>query len=445
MTVMKPNVILIVCDALRKDIMDLYGGPARMPNMRKLAREAMVYENCIAPATWTFPSHASLFTGMYPSQHGVHETRELKAGACAKLNKTLGAPRLAEQLEQEGYNTICISNNYMISRHSGFDYGFKTFMNLESSPWVQSDIAAEASRLGADPLQVLKALVKTGKIHKIPTYAKELLRIRKLADAKDWPTRKGADFVLDILENTSLSRNFFLFINFFEMHDPYKGENWREMLDNVFDVKKLNGRKVDYLKHQYVLSGEFLDEQIGRLVKLLKARGLYDSTMLIITSDHGQAFNEHGVMYHGDYLYDEILRVPLIVKYPMLKKFKKRKGYQSLVCVPAMIFDILGGRDDSALTRREVFAESYGSIGGVPKSYRHMKEYFVQRYEKVRKAAYMDGYKLTLNGTDGTVEEFMKNGRNISTSSGGNIRMLKLLVNEIDKFRGREEFELPAV
>jgi len=442
---MKPNVIILICDTMRKSIMDMYGGPARLPNINALAKDSMVYDDCIAPETWTFPSHASMFTGMYASEHGIHETKTEKMSELIEANSKLKARRLPEQMQSKGYSTLCLSNNFMLSRVTGFDYGFDNFLTLDSSPWIQSKIATEARHIGADPLQVFFELVRRGRFDTILKYAQEMRRIQKVTKVTGYPLNKGSAFTNELLANATLNESFFLFINFWEMHEPYVGFSDKELLDNLTGIRKFSEAKIAFLKKQYVLSGEFLDSQIGRFVQILKDRGLYDDSMIIITSDHGQAFNEHGYMYHGTYLYDEIVRVPLIIKYPKGKKFRKRKGYQSLVNIPKLISSVISGGDDGAITTRCAFAEAYGNIDFIPKNYEHMREYVNQKYEKIRKAVYMDGYKLTLNGTDGTIEEFMEGDRNISASARGNARILKALVEEMDKFKGKEEFKLPDV
>ena len=430
---------------MRKSIMDMYGGPARLPNINALAKDSMVYDNCIAPETWTFPSHASMFTGMYASEHGIHETKDKKVSWLIDANSKLEAERLPETMQDKGYSTLCISNNYMLTRNTGFDYGFDNFLTLETSPWSQSKLATEARNLGADPMQVLNVLVRKGRFDTIIKYAREMMRIRQIAKTANYPLSKGAELTNELLMNATLNEPLFLFVNFWEMHEPYVGFSDKELLDDLTGIKKFGDKKVEFLKRQYILEGEFLDAQVGRFIKMLKSRGLYDNSMIILTSDHGQAFDEHGYIYHGTYLYDEIVRVPLIIKYSKSKKFKKRKGYQSLVNIPRLISDIVKGKDDGSLTTRTAFAEAYGSIDFLPKSYDHLRASFEQKYEKVRKAVYMDGYKLTLNGSDGTIEEFMKDGRDIRVGSERNSRMLRLLVRKIDEFRGDEEFRLPEV
>ena len=211
---MKPNIILIVCCSLRKDLMG-----AKTPNLNRLSKEAMVYDNCISPGTWTFPSHVSLFTGMYPHEHGVHEiTNGEKVVYCRKANIALSAPRLAEQLEAKGYSTTCISNNFMLSaERSGFQYGFGRFIQYDASPWFKSKIVMEARGLGANPMQVLVELLKRGRIGDLPKYAKELIRVKEIARETNYPIDKGATNTAKMLADLPLKPSFFLFIGLFEL------------------------------------------------------------------------------------------------------------------------------------------------------------------------------------------------------------------------------------
>ena len=442
---MKPNVILLVCDSMRKSIMDMYKGPAKLPNIGRLAKDSMVYDNCIAPETWTFPSHASLFTGMYAKDHGIHETKERKISWLIDANSKMKTKRLAQRMGERGYSTLCISNNYMLTRFTGFDQGFDNFLTLESSPWMQSKMATEARDLGADPMQVLSTLVRSGRFSTIVNYAKEMRKIQKVAKVSGYPLKKGSDFTNELLRNMTLNEPFFLFLNFWEMHEPYVGFSDKELFDYLAGIKKFSESKISFLKKQYVLEAEFVDEQVGMLVEMLKRRGLYDDTMLILTSDHGQEFNEHGFMYHGTYVHDEIVRVPLIIKYPNSRKFRKREGYQSLVSIQKLIESVVAGRDDSVLTTRCAFAESYGNMDFMPKSYDRWKPYVDRTYEKVRKAVYMDGYKLTVNGTDGTIEEFMKDDKSIGLDDDRNGKMLEALLEKMHEFVGKEKFKMPRI
>lgn len=434
-----PNVILIVFDTLRKSILDMYGGEARVPNLRSLAKDSMVYENCIAPGTWTFPSHVSLFTGMYASEHGVHEKKHEKVKVLAEENSRLKATRLAEMMKSYGYKTMSISNNFMLSRATGFDTGFDAFATLESSPWMQSKLANEARDMGADSLQVAKELIRRNRVLDLISFGVEYIKIQYKIALSGYPLKKGAERINSALDETSFESPFFLFVNYFEAHEPYIGYSDKECQEDLAGVKPMSKRRIEYMKEQYVREVEYLDGQVGALVAMLKRKKLYSDALIILTSDHGQAFNEHGFMYHGIYLYDEIVRVPLIVKYPKARRFKHREGYQSLVSMPRFIREVISGGDDSALTTKSAFAEAFSTIASMPESYKDRKKYMDEKYEKVRQAVYKKGYKLTLNVTDNKVEEFLHGEKPVSPDSKEHASAYKDLLSELRKFnRGKK-------
>lgn len=443
---MAPNIILIVCDTLRKDILELYGGEAKTPNLKKFIKDSMVYDNAIAPSPWTFPSHVSLFTGLYASQHGVHETEKRKIPELMPMNMKLEGEQLADYLSGMGYNTIGMSNNIMVSRFTGFGRGFAHFFNIENDPWLQSKKVREAMEEGAGPWEIAIGLLKQGRFDKMAEYAREFARVRNLARAINFPIDKGAELTNRILFDTDLNTQFFLFLNYFEVHDPYKGENRKEKWAHFADVKLMSLEKIGYLKNQYIVEMEYLDEKLGELMEMLKLRGLYDDSLIIITSDHGQAFNEHGYMYHEVYLYDEIIRIPLIIKYPHNKKFKKRSGYQSFARLYALIRDTVEGRDDRRLTERYAIAEAYGipRLSVIPKLYRQREgAHLKAKYERVRKAIYKDGFKLTVDGSEGVIEEFMKN--DLPANPEKNKAKVRELIHDLEKFVGEDSFLFPEI
>lgn len=441
---MGPNVVLVVCDTLRKDVLGVYGGEANTPFLNSFAREAMVYENAIAPSPWTYPSHVSLFTGQYVSEHGVHETEKIKLLGLTRYHNQLKTERLAEYLSGKGYETFGISNNIMVSPFTSFDRGFDSFISLDPAPKTGvEEIFKEARKLGASPAQIAKELLKRGRFKDLLRYAGAWQRINKLNKAMDYPLEKGSRLTNDIVANCKLDPSFFYFINFVEMHEPYTGYKPKETWDNFTGVKPIAGRKADFLKAQYVKEAEYLDRALEALVKTLKRRGFYDDTMIIITSDHGQAFNEHGYMYHNTYLYDEIIRIPLIIKYPHGKKFPKKAGYQSLVNVSRQIHETMEGGNDSAITKEAVFSEAYGDVTVLPGGYNDRKSYVRNKYEKVRKAVYKDGFKLTVNGTDGVIEEFLKGDKEADLKVHRSAA--ERLIEELDIFKGSEKFKLPSL
>ena len=441
---MEPDVLLIVCDSLRKDIMELYGGEARTPNLLKLKDDAVVYDNAIAPSPWTFPSHVSLFTGLYLNEHKVHETEKDKLLDLTKFNLDLKTERLAEFFSQKGYNTLGISNNPMVSVQTAFDIGFQNFFMIDPFPVSKEDpVFQEARKLGASPREIAIKLLKQGKFGKILEFAKLRKREKLISEVINFPLDKGAELTNKLLANGNWESKFFRFINFLEVHEPYRNYNSKEVWDNVTGIKPLSQKATQNIRKEYIAEMEYLDGQIGKLISNLKKAGKYDNTMIIITSDHGQAINEHGYMLHSTYLYDELTRIPLMIKYPGSRKSAAKKGYQNLVYLPKLIKEVMEGGDDSSVYSETTFSEAYGAVIVLPGGYKNREEYVRKTYEKVRKAIYKDGFKLTVNGTDGIIEEFMEGGKNIKVED--NKEKAKELLNEIDIFKGKEDFKIPEI
>ncbi len=441
---MEPNIILIVCDSLRKDIMELYGGKAKTPNLIELSKDSMVYENCVAPSPWTFPSHVSLFTGLYLNEHGVHETEDSVLLDLSKPNINLKAERLAEYLYDLGYNTLGISNNPMVSATTGFDIGFNNLFFIDPFPINKEDpLFKEAKNIGASPLSIAIRLIKSGNFKKLFEFYNIKRKEKLTSKALNFPLDKGASLTNRLLKSTNIKEKSFIFINFMEVHEPYRNYNSKKVWDNITGIKKLDKKFVDNVRKEYLKEMEYLDYQIGLFIKHLKNMNLYDDSLIIVTSDHGQALNEHGYLLHKVYLYEELTRIPLIIKYPKNKKFENKNGYQSLISIKNLIKSVIQGGDDSQLYLDKVFSEAYGADIILPGGYKGREKYIKDTYEKRRKAVYKDGFKLTVNGTDGKIEEFMKDGKNINLEDNKN--KVNELLEEIEIFKGKEDFKIPYI
>jgi arylsulfatase A-like enzyme len=408
-----PNVIIIVCDTLRRDVLSAYGGDARTPNLKRFAGESMVYDNAITPSSWTFPSHVSLFTGLNPIEHGVRDGKGIRLADLFKLNSKLGLETVAQFLGRRGYNTVGVSNNLVISKFGGFDRGFDTFRNIEINPWVQSDIVRKAMGEGVTVWEIAATLIKQGRAGDLPVYFSEFMRVRREARAVNFPVEKGARETNRILSDSKLQPPLFLFVNFYDAHDPYEGEDRKEKWDHFAGIKSISPGSAARLKEGYIDCVEALDRNIGDTIRMLKDRGLYEDSIIIITSDHGQAFNEHGFVGHGTYLHDELVRIPLMIRFPHGRKFRKRAGYQSLVNVFRMIRDVVDGGDDSKLTSDSALSEAFGypAVPFIPASYKARNGYIESTYDRQRIAVFKDGFKLSVNQSDGKVEEFSRSGR----------------------------------
>lgn len=436
--------MLVVCDTLRQDLMGLYGGSAKTPFLNAFSKETVVYRNAIAPSSWTFPSHVSLLTGLYPGEHKVHETKTEKLLKLTKFNVELRAERISEYLKRNGYNTLGISNNPMVGPVTYFDVGFDFFFSLDPFPISKKDKTFEEARqLGASPGAIAKALLKKGQVDKLIKFAQFWLRNKSMERALNFPLDKGSALTNKILANGNWESKFFKFINLMEVHEPYEHYKSKEVWDNVTGIRKMRDKSIREIKSQYMAEIEYLDSALSRLVKTLKSKDLYDDTLIIITSDHGQAMNEHGYMLHSTYLYDELTRIPMIVKYPHGKRYETKKGYQNLTSIPKLIKNIIEGGDDSPLTNEATFSEAFGAVIELPGGYERRKNYVKNTYEKVRKTVYKNGFKMTVNGTDGTIEEFMKGNKDVPIKD--NKTGAEDLLQEIDIFKGNERFLIPDI
>jgi len=199
------------------------------------------------------------------------------------------------------------------------------------------------------------------------------------------------------------------------------------------------------ITESYIQSAASLDTIIAKLLTFLKSNGYIDNTVVALTSDHGQSiFEEMGYYGHGNLLLDRIVEVPLIIKVPGKGKIKTDLGYQSTSRLYEFLPQIATENlNYDSITSEICFSESYGTIDKNVAKYKN-KTNFQDVYKKInsiRKVIFKDGYKLVLNLSNGTVEEFKKNGRNITTDS--NKLEFRQLVEEIKTFSWNEDLCYP--
>jgi arylsulfatase A-like enzyme len=246
------SLVLVTIDTLRADRLGVYGSDVGTPNMDRIAREGAFAENAFVQVPLTRPSHLSLFTGRYPFEHGVRQN--------VSPRFEVDMPLLAEILRQNGFRTAGFVSSLVVSSESGLDRGFETF----------SDDFEE----GSDRALFLDSVQRRG----------------------DATTEEAIAWLRD----NSGSR-FFLWVHLYDPHDPYEPPEPY--------ASRYAGRPYD---------GEvaFADELVGRLDRALGELGVAEKTLLVVTSDHGEAFEEHGETGHGYFTYDTTLRVPLIFRGP---------------------------------------------------------------------------------------------------------------------------------
>jgi arylsulfatase A-like enzyme len=295
------NVLLISIDTLRPDHLQCYGyDRATSPAVDVLARDGVLFATAIAQAPSTLPSHASILTGLVPSHHGAfHHAR-------ARLPDHITT--LAEILKEAGFTTAAFHGGGQMAETFGLSQGFDRYQLVDRERF---------SRV--------------------------------------------VDHGIQWLEETALDR-FFLFLHTYETHVPYQAREYLKHFENeyqgrlpdlmrvaVFDEVNFGGRELspadfDHVLNAYDAAIRVMDSSVERIIDYLKARGAYDKTLIVFTSDHGEEFGEHGkVAYHCHTVYDELIKVPLIVKLPHSAQAKTRIQSQvrSIDIVPTVL-DVLG-------------------------------------------------------------------------------------------------------
>jgi choline-sulfatase len=292
------NVILYLVDTLRKDHLGCYGyGKPVSPRVDAFAREATLFRNAVAQSSWTRPSVASMLTGLLPRTHGVHRRPD---------SLSPGAVTLAERLRERGFRTAAFVTNSNVHRSFGFGQGFEEY---------------RLTPHGRDTAGNLNALTA------------------------GW---------LDTLGKAP----FFLFLHTIEPHTPYQpppafrerfAPGVPEELGRVRVLKELNSGKrpvtpglVRDLTALYDAEIAANDAAFGDLVDLLKERRLWDSTIILFVSDHGEEFHDHGGWEHGRTLHTEMLDVPLIVRLPGVGEGRAVDRLAQHVDLVPTILDALG-------------------------------------------------------------------------------------------------------
>lgn len=389
----KFNISIIVADALRLDTFQELNKRRGM-NLSELGKFTYL-DRCIAPATWTLPSHASLFLGQYPSEHGAHETDTIK---CLDIDRImLRSKTFITDLKNQGYTTYAITSNPYLSPVYGFDE-FDHFLEetyftdvygsiFEVSDRLKPMISKYRNQYGSNVLKISQAMLRDDPrlfFRALATglYLTPLAALKKMkANMVDnWPLEKGGKNMVRTIREMQLKRPFFFFANFMEPHDPYVGTPARDMSWATSYMKeKVDPELVKLWKRKYLEASIRGYRYTYETVKDLIGR-FGEDQMIIVISDHGQSLNEHGYIGHGVELTDESVQVPFAVMMPKGFEEVKSNDYSSLVNVRSFISAALEGdaRAMGRLYSKVVKAESFG----IPENITHVKGIDL---EKVRK------------------------------------------------------------
>jgi arylsulfatase A-like enzyme len=330
-----PHIILIIMDTVSAKRCSLYGHTcSTTPGLARLATDAVVYRHCFTPAAWTIPSHISLFTGLFPGQHGGNNMNFIYPGEYYTL---------PEVLKDSGYATMAISSNLLISRQMKFNFGFDEFHSMESLfstdryYHMRETINALKPQIKSD-LKEAGLILQKSWAEKYPLYPVQHILDRiywkywgNIIEYSSHATKRTFQLAQKLLKRIRNSP-VFLFINVMEAHDKYNPPrrflqgldrkqlketslNKRGALDFYFDPPELPYEK-ELVRRLYEQEVTYLDEVLSDFMHFLEKAGLQDDTLLIVTADHGESLGEHGIWGHIFGLYNELIHVPLLIKYP---------------------------------------------------------------------------------------------------------------------------------
>ncbi|GBD25704.1 Arylsulfatase [bacterium HR30] len=329
----QPNIVLVVVDTLRADALGIAGGTSATPHMDALARDGVWFRNAYAQSSWTRPSIATILTGQYSPLHGaVHKFDPLPDEVRT----------VAEILRDAGYWTAAFVTNINVAPIFNFQQGFGEYHYLP--PAFYFGASDSATRLSA--YKLLRML------------RERFLRRRLYYHHYYQDARVVTERVSQWLAEAP-PRPFFLFVHYMDPHDPY------------FEIP-YNGRgiarvvepspppdRAEEMRRLYAQDVQYFDGYFGALMEEFRRRELYDDTVFILTADHGEEFYEHGGWWHGTTLYEEQIRVPLIVRLPGGRErgIERTDLAQTLDILPTILGQA-GVALNEALPGRDLFSAS---------------------------------------------------------------------------------------
>ena len=337
------NIILIVVDAFRPKNLSLFGYQKKTDkNLKKIAKDNLLFKNFFSSSNATAPSLMSIFTGKYPVNHGIiHQFPYTTNEEIDKMKKEAGF-WLPEYLRKKGYNTIAIDWIGMWFK-DGFDY-------YEEKEEKQTKL----KRLMSTPF-VKKILLN------LPNWAyrfgKKIVKTR--ASANFSPAKDTMNLGISKIQNSE--KPLFLFMHFWDTHFPFpttkfRGSKERD-IDKILDKIESKSQKEYFKKRitdiglysiqdmidKYDASIKEVDKQIGKLHDYLKKNNLWEDTILIILGDHGTNLTEHGIYFSSSGVYDDTLHVPFIMHLPEYGG-KEIKEFAQNIDISPTILDYLGDK-----------------------------------------------------------------------------------------------------
>ena len=415
----KPNVILVSLDTLRADHLSIYGYERRTsPYLESVMSSAVLFKAAYSQASWTLPSHISMLSGVYPQLFiNNHPNFDYKVPYSENI------PRIASILSNEGYYCIGVVEGGYVSSFFGFAKGYDLYNELN---WANNN---------------KKTLTERGE---------RMMKREEVSVASEWLQNYGGD------------SPFFMFIHTFAVHAPYipppkydglfdtiPGADKSASINHYYDVfidgalrkRKLSDKEIDVLNLLYDRQIRWADDLIAGLFESLENAGILEETLVIITSDHGEEFMEHGSLEHAKTVYNELIHVPLIIRFPE-KKWSSRaiEGEVAVMDIVPTILDYLNIGMQSDIQGKSLLPLIAGEEAGESKNAVIASSWYL---EGTKIAAVKNGLKyiLSIGASDKIIEELYdieddpRESNNIVLKARGNReKEFDLLRAEIIKF-----------
>jgi len=444
----QPNILLIILDTQRRDRLSLYGHEIETsPNFDAFAQDAAIFQRAIAPAQWTIPAHASMFTGQYVSTHQLTQTFQRLSPAY---------PTLAEILQLADYHTVAFCNNPLLGvLDHGLQRGFDAFYNYA----------------GASPNRPVDTTRSPVRRQMVSWFRRLAQQVTNQFATNDWlfrvslnpfvgavwtrfvnfkgDTERSIDDFVDYWGQHhagGTQKPIFAFVNLMGTHTPYRPP--ATYLDQVAPGLRHNKSVSRFMARHNADAAEWLspddpplqdwqrhtldafynaeivyqDKHLGRLLNYLKRSGSLENTMVIIAADHGEGHGDHGFKGHSFVVYQELVHVPLIIRYPdqfpqgkqISKNISTRRIFHTILDITAStaplaaddpnadvtglsLVSALNGKPDSE--NGVVFAEAFPPLN-LLKILNERKPEMVERLQlkQVRRGIYDGDHKLATIG-----------------------------------------------
>lgn len=357
------NVVLISLDSTRRDLLSVYGrvpkhAPERStcPNLERLASEGVVMEDAYSTTSWTLPSHMSMLTGLPELVHAVD----------VDFHRPSGEVRLLPQLLQEaGYRTAGFYTGPYLEPHFGFDRGFDRY---EGGYGPQLTEASRKARVARTNFERAEESGDMALIQAAQTQLSQADRVVEGLSHRDRSSGSVTDLALEELARSAGGEEpFFLFVHYFDPHYDYAPpEDLADAFDPTWDdsvdisgfyvnpaisrwdkdtgrrIRTASERTMEHVQGMYEAELAWTDSQVGRILDRLDELGLTDDTLVIVTADHGDEFFEHGSIGHRSTLFEEQVRVPMILRLPgTLPEGQRVGGVVSTIDVVPTVLEAL--------------------------------------------------------------------------------------------------------